>query len=104
MEIVKSNNGFPWAWKAGRVEKLIRSILEDKARRQLDVDRVMIINPTWLHETNLTSDIQAANPDFIICHTFADPVITEVKQIIQATSDLFQELNLNKPENKNENQ
>lgn len=83
MEIVKATNGFPWAWKAGRVEKLIRSILEDKARRQLNVDRVMIINPTWLHESNLTADIQEANPDFIICHNFVDPAVPKIFEAVQ---------------------
>ena len=58
MDVIKSNNGFPYAWKAGRVEQLIRSILENKARNQLNVDRVMLINPTWLHENNLNQQIQ----------------------------------------------
>ena len=82
MDVIKSNNGFPYAWKAGRVEQLIRSILENKARNQLNVDRVMLINPTWLHENNLNQQIQDADPDFIICHNFVDPVISQVHDTI----------------------
>lgn len=82
MEIIKSNNGFPYAWKAGRVEQLIRSILETKAREQLNCDRVMIINPTWMHEDDISGQINEANPDLVICHNFADPVITQVHQAI----------------------
>jgi hypothetical protein len=85
MEIIKSNNGFPYAWKAGRVEQLIRSILEDKVRQQLDVDRVMIVNPTWLHETNLAQDIKDAGPDFIICHNFADPAVPKIFEAIESS-------------------
>ena len=83
MEIIKSNNGFPYAWKAGRVEKLICSILEDKARQQLDVDRVMIINPTWLHENDIIQQIKDARPDFIICHNFVDPAVPKMFEAIQ---------------------
>jgi hypothetical protein len=83
MEIVKATNGFPWAWKAGRVEKLIRSILEDKARLQLNVDRVMIINPTWLHETDIAQSIKDTDPDFIICHNFVDPAVPRIFDAIQ---------------------
>ena len=78
MQIIKSTNGFPYAWKAGRVEKLIRSILERKAQKQLNVDRVMIVNPTWLHETNLAQDIKDASPNFIICHNFVDPAVPKI--------------------------
>ena len=83
MKIIKSDNGFPYAWKAGRVEQLIRNILEQKARTQLDVGTVMLINPTWLLDRDLTQEIQDANPDFIICHVFVDPAIPRVKKIIQ---------------------
>lgn len=82
MEIVKSNNGFPYAWKAGRVEHLIRNILIEKAKAQLQCNRVMVINPTWLHEDDIAGQISTANPDFIICHNFADPVIAQVHQAI----------------------
>lgn len=83
MEIIKSNNGFPYAWKAGRVEQLIRSILEDKARQQLNVDRVMIINPTWLHEDDISKQISDADPDFIICHNFVDPAVPRIFDAIE---------------------
>jgi hypothetical protein len=83
MEIIKDTNGFPYAWKAGRLEKLIRSILENKAREQLSVDRVMFINPTWLHENDISKRIQDVNPDFIICHNFADPAVPRVFDAVQ---------------------
>lgn len=83
MKIIKSDNGFPYAWKAGRVEQLIRNILEQKARSQLDVEYVMLINPTWLLDRDLAEEIGDANPDFIICHELVDPVIPRVKKIIQ---------------------
>jgi hypothetical protein len=83
MEIIKATNGFPYAWKAGRVEKLIRSILEDKAREQLNAERVMIVNPTWLHENNLSEDIVQANPDFIICHNFVDPAVPKIFDAVE---------------------
>lgn len=82
MKIIKTDNGFPYAWKAGRVEQLIRDILERKAHEQLTVDSVMLINPTWLLDRNLAEEIRSACPDFIICHWFVDPVIPEVKQTI----------------------
>lgn len=85
MQIIKNNNGFPYAWRAGRVEYLIRGILERKAQDQLQVDRVMIINPTWMHDNNITSAIDQANPDFIIVHNFVDPVIPQVHQAIAAS-------------------
>lgn len=78
MNIIKSTNGFPYAWKAGRVEQLIRDILENKAREQLNVDRVMFINPTWLHEDNISQYIKDNNPDFIICHNFVDPAVPKI--------------------------
>ncbi len=78
MQIIKSTNGFPYAWKAGRVEHLIRDILENKARQQLNVDRVMLINPTWMHENNIAADIESADPDFIICHNFVDPAVPRI--------------------------
>ena len=78
MEIIKSTNGFPYAWKAGRVEHLIRNILENKAREQLNVDRVMFINPTWLHENDIGKSIREAKPDFIICHNFVDPAVPKI--------------------------
>lgn len=78
MEIIKSTNGFPYAWKAGRVEQLIRNILENKAREQLDVERVMFINPTWLHEDNVSQYIADNKPDFIICHNFVDPAVPRI--------------------------
>jgi len=83
MEIIKHTNGFPYAWKAGRVEQLIRSILENKAREQLNVNRVMIINPTWMHEDNISQDIIDKNPDFIICHNFVDPVVPKIFEAIE---------------------
>lgn len=83
MKIIKSDNGFPYAWKAGRVEQLIRNILEQKAQSQLTVDRVMLINPTWLLDRDLAQEIQDADPNFIICHNFVDPVIPQVKKIIE---------------------
>jgi len=82
LNIIKTDNGFPRAWKAGRVEHLIRNILERKAQEQLAVDRVMLINPTWLLDRDLAQEIQAADPDFIICHWFVDPVIPKIKQIV----------------------
>jgi hypothetical protein len=85
MEIIKATNGFPYAWKAGRVERLIRSILETKAQEQLNVNRVMIVNPTWLHETNLAEDIQRARPDFIICHNFVDPAVPKIFEAIETS-------------------
>jgi hypothetical protein len=83
MEIIKSTNGFPYAWKAGRVEHLIRNILENKAREQLNVDRVMFINPTWLHEDDIGKSIREANPDFIICHNFVDPAVPRIFDAIK---------------------
>jgi hypothetical protein len=83
MQIIKSTNGFPYAWRAGRVEYLIRSILESKAQAQLDVDRVMIINPTWLQNTDVAQSINDADPDFIICHNFADPAVQEIFSQVQ---------------------
>jgi hypothetical protein len=85
MEIIKSTNGFPYSWKAGRVEQLIRSILEDKARAQLNVDRVMFINPTWLHENDIAQNIRDANPDFIICHNFVDPAVPKIFEAIETS-------------------
>jgi hypothetical protein len=85
MEIIKSTNGFPYAWKAGRIEQLIRSILEEKARRQLHVDRVMFINPTWLHENDITQNIKDANPDFIVCHNFVDPAVPKIFEAIETS-------------------
>ena len=83
MNIIKSDNGFPYAWKAGRVEQLIRNVLERKAQEQLTVDRVMLVNPTWLLDRDLATEIRDASPDFIICHDLVDPAIPRVKQIIQ---------------------
>jgi len=83
MEIIKSTNGFPYSWKAGRVEQLIRSIIESKAQTQLNVDRVMIINPTWMHEDNISTDIAEKNPDLIICHNFVDPAVSKIFESIQ---------------------
>lgn len=88
MEIIKSTNGFPYAWKAGRVEQLIRNILENKAREQLNVDRVMFINPTWLHEDNISQSIQDARPDFIICHNFVDPAVPKIFDAIRQSGFL----------------
>ena len=86
MKIIKSDNGFPYAWKAGRVEQLIRNILERKAQEQLAVDSVMLVNPTWLLDRDLAQEIRNAKPDFIICHDLVDPAIPRVKQIIQDSS------------------
>jgi hypothetical protein len=83
LNIIKTDNGFPYAWKAGRVEQLIRNILEQKAQEQLDIDCVMLVNPTWLLDRDLAQEIQDANPDFIICHIFVDPAIPRIKKIIQ---------------------
>lgn len=83
MKIIKSDNGFPYAWRAGRVEQLIRNILERKAQEQLTVDSVMLINPTWLLDRDLAREIQDASPDFIICHDLVDPVIPRVNKIIR---------------------
>jgi len=83
LKIIKSDNGFPYAWKAGRVEQLIRNIIERKAQQQLTVDSVMLINPTWLLDRDLSAEIQDANPDFIICHDLVDPVIPQVHKIIK---------------------
>lgn len=82
MKIIKSDNGFPYAWKAGRVEQLIRNILERKAQEQLNIDLVMLVNPTWLLDRDLAQEIRDASPDFIICHDLVDPAIPRVKQII----------------------
>ena len=83
MKIIKSDNGFPYAWKAGRVEQLIRNIIERKAQQQLSVDSVMLINPTWLLDRDISAEIQDASPDFIICHDLVDPAIPQVHEIIQ---------------------
>ena len=83
MKIIKSDNGFPYTWKAGRVEQLIRNILERKAQEQLDVDSVMLVNPTWLLDRDLAEEIRGADPKFIICHNFVDPAIPQVNQIIK---------------------
>ena len=83
MKIIKSDNGFPYAWKAGRVEQLIRDILERKAQEQLTVDLVMLVNPTWLLDRDLAKEIHDAAPDFIICHDLVDPAIPRIKKIIQ---------------------
>ena len=63
MNIIKTDNGFPYAWKAGRVEQLIRDILERKAQDQLAVDRVMLVNPIWLGDRDLAREIAQARPD-----------------------------------------
>lgn len=83
MKIIKSDNGFPYAWKAGRVEQLIRNIIECKAQQQLTVDSVMLINPTWLLDRDISAEIQDASPDFIICTDLVDPAIPQVHEIIQ---------------------
>lgn len=83
MEIIKSTNGFPYAWKAGRVEQLIRDILIRKAQEQLNVSRVMLINPTWMHENNILTDIAEKKPDFIICHNFVDPAVPKIFESIE---------------------
>jgi hypothetical protein len=83
LNIIKSDNGFPYAWKAGRVEQLIRDILERKAQEQLNVDSVMLINPTWLLDRDLAQEIRDASPNFIICHDLVDPSIPRVNKIIQ---------------------
>ena len=83
MKIIKSDNGFPYAWKAGRVEQLIRHIIERKAQQQLTVDSVMLINPTWLLDRDISAEIQDASPDFIICTDLVDPAIPQVHEIIQ---------------------
>jgi hypothetical protein len=83
LKIIKSDNGFPYAWKAGRVEQLIRNIIERKAQQQLTVDSAMLINPTWLLDRDLSAEIQDASPDFIICHDLVDPAIPQVHEIIQ---------------------
>ena len=85
MNIIKSDNGFPYAWKAGRVEQLIRSILEQKAHQQLDVDTVMLINPIWLMDRDIAEEIRLANPDFIICCSLVDPIIVQVEEAIRAS-------------------
>ena len=84
MEIIKGTNGFPYRWKAGRVEQLIRNILEHKAQQQLNVDRVMIINPTWLHENDLAAQIVSADPGFVICHNFVDPAVPKIFEAIKS--------------------
>jgi hypothetical protein len=83
MDIIKSTNGFPYAWKAGRVEQLIRNILENKLRNQLDVDRVMFVNPTWMHEDDIDKQIHTTKPDFIICHNFVDPAVPKLFSAIE---------------------
>lgn len=83
MKIIKSDNGFPYSWRAGRVEQLIRDILERKAKSQLAVNSLMLINPTWLLDRDLAKEIRDANPDFIICHNFVDPAIDKVQEIIK---------------------
>ena len=83
MEIIKNTNGFPYAWKAGRVEYLIREILSSKAQTQLNVNKVMFVNPTWMHEDNIVEKIKEKTPDFIICHNFADPVLPKVFDAIK---------------------
>lgn len=83
MKIIKSDNGFPYAWKAGRVEQLIRNILEQKAKNQLAVDSVMLINTTWLLDRDLSTEINDARPNFIICHNFVDPAIPQATQIVK---------------------
>ena len=85
MEIIKHTNGFPYSWKAGRVEQLIRSVLENKAREQLDVERVMIINSTWMHENNIQQDINEKRPNFIICHNFVDPAVPKIFEAIETS-------------------
>jgi len=78
MQIIKSTNGFPYAWRAGRVEQLIRNILEHKCQQQLSADRVMFVNPTWLHEDDIAGNIEKTDPDFIICHNFVDPAVPKI--------------------------
>jgi len=83
MEIIKSTNGFPYAWKAGRVEQLIRATIESKLREQLLVERAMIVNPTWLHEDDLAANIRSADPDFIVCHNFVDPAVPKIFEAVE---------------------
>ena len=85
LKIISTNNGFPYAWKAGRIEYLIKSMLETKAHEQLAVDLVMIINATWLQDTGIIDDIKKADPDFIICYNFADPMTPEVYDQIKSS-------------------
>ena len=83
MKIAKKNNGFPYAWRAGRVEQLIVNILERKAQEQLNIDQLMIINPTWLQEADIVKDIEESNPDLIICHNFVDPAVPKIFEAIE---------------------
>lgn len=85
MNIIKGDNGFPYSWKAGRVEQLVRNIIEEKARNQLPVDSVMLINPIWLGNRDLAEEIGDANPDFIICCNFVDPIVVQVEDAIRAS-------------------
>ena len=85
MQIIKGNNGFPYAWRAGRVEQLIINILERKAQEQLNIDRLMIVNPTWLHEVDIAKNIKEANPDLIICHNFVDPAVAKIFKTIETS-------------------
>jgi len=83
MKISKKNNGFPYAWKAGRVEQLIVNILERKAQAQLNIDSLMIINPTWLHEDDIAKNIAETDPNLIICHNFVDPAVSKIFETIK---------------------
>ena len=77
MEIIKSTNGFPYAWKAGRVEQLIRSILEDKARKQLN---------HWTPSTLAGAVIAVAQADADIKGAAADPIHSLERAIISITA------------------
>jgi hypothetical protein len=79
--IIKSDNGFPRSWKAGRLEYLVKHIIETKLQK-LSVDRVMLINTTWLLDRDIAAEIQQADPDFIVCHNFVDPIIPEIHNTI----------------------
>lgn len=43
----------------------------------------MIINPIWLMDRDLAKEIKDADPEFIICCNFVDPILIQVQKIIQ---------------------
>lgn len=83
MIVIRSSRGFPNHWRAGKLENEIVDLLESKAKAQLTCERVFIVNLTWLHDEDLPAMIAEANPDFIICYNFVDPLVEKLADAVK---------------------
>lgn len=72
MEIKRIESNWPYERKAARLEQSILSIIEIKARQQLDISRLMILSVS-LSGKDFKKEIDEFKPEFIICHSFVDP-------------------------------